>query len=91
LMLIMDVVAEIEDVEKQRMWAKTQKIIDHAINCFINRQLIYNLPEETLKDPVSMSTEHADFDGIELLALVLGGEIILIKLNSVIVMLLRKE
>lgn len=28
------------------MWAKTQKIVDHGINCFINRQLIYNLPEE---------------------------------------------
>jgi len=71
-----DVVAEIEDVEKQRMWTKTQKIADHGINCFINRQLIYNLPEEFFASKGIMSIEHADFDGIERLALVLGGEIV---------------
>merc|ERR1712137_289583 len=69
-------VAEIEDVEKQRMWAKSQKIVDHGINCFINRQLIYNLPEEFFASKGIMSIEHADFDGIERLALVLGGEIV---------------
>mmetsp|Transcript_123844 Transcript_123844/g.185091 ORF Transcript_123844/g.185091 Transcript_123844/m.185091 type:complete len:534 (-) Transcript_123844:30-1631(-) len=71
-----DVVAEIEDVEKQRMWTKTQKIADHGINCFINRQLIYNLPEEFFASKGIMSIEHADFDGIERLALVLGGDIV---------------
>jgi len=69
-------VAEIEEVERQRMWAKTQKIVDHGINCFINRQLIYNLPEEYFASKGIMSIEHADFDGIERLALVLGGEIV---------------
>ena len=39
-------VADIEDAEKERMWAKAKKIADHGIDCFINRQLIYNLPEE---------------------------------------------
>jgi len=70
------VVAEIEEVERQRMWTKTQKIVDHGINCFINRQLIYNLPEEFFASKGIMSIEHADFDGIERLALVLGGEIV---------------
>merc|ERR1712137_55365 len=69
-------VAEIEEVERQRMWAKAQKIADHGINCFINRQLIYNLPEEYFASKGIMSIEHADFDGIERLALVLGGEIV---------------
>jgi len=69
-------VAEIEEVERQRMWAKSQKIVDHGINCFINRQLIYNLPEEFFASKGIMSIEHADFDGIERLALVLGGEIV---------------
>ncbi len=32
--------------EQQRMWEKAKKIVDHGINVFINRQLIYNLPEE---------------------------------------------
>lgn len=39
-------VAEIEEAEKNKMRAKCQKIIDHGINCFINRQLIYNFPEQ---------------------------------------------
>ena len=34
-------VAEIEDAEKEKMRLKCKKIIDHGINCFINRQLIY--------------------------------------------------
>ena len=38
--------AEIEKAEKEKMKTKCQKIIDHGINCFINRQLIYNYPEE---------------------------------------------
>jgi len=39
-------VAEIEEAEKMKMRRKCQKIIDHGINVFINRQLIYNLPEQ---------------------------------------------
>ncbi|WIA38539.1 hypothetical protein OEZ86_001857 [Tetradesmus obliquus] len=68
-------VGEIEAAEKNKMREKCQKIIDHGINCFINRQLIYNFPEEIFADAGVMSIEHADFDGIERLALVLGGEI----------------
>lgn len=68
-------VADIELAEKDKMREKCQKIIKHGINCFINRQLIYNFPEEIFADAGVMSIEHADFDGIERLALVLGGEI----------------
>ncbi|KAF5178499.1 T-complex protein 1 subunit beta [Thalictrum thalictroides] len=49
-----------------------QKIIAHGINCFINRQLIYNFPEELFADAGILAIEHADFEGIERLALVTG-------------------
>jgi len=81
--------AKLEEAEKQKMLAKCQKIVDHGINCFINRQLIYNLPELFFAEKGVMSIEHADFEGIERLALVLGGEIVstfehpeLVKLGS---------
>lgn len=51
---------------------KCKRIIDHGINCFVNRQLIYNFPEEIFADAGVMAIEHADFDGIERLALVTG-------------------
>ncbi|XP_015967635.1 T-complex protein 1 subunit beta [Arachis duranensis] len=68
-------VAEIEGAEKEKMREKVQKIIGHGINCFVNRQLIYNFPEELFADAGILAIEHADFDGIERLALVTGGEI----------------
>jgi len=68
-------VSEIEIAEKDKMIAKCKKICNHGINVFINRQLIYNLPEQTFTENGVMSIEHADFDGIERLALVLGAEI----------------
>eukprot|EP00246_Nothoceros_aenigmaticus_P017770 TRINITY_DN8909_c0_g1_i1.p1 TRINITY_DN8909_c0_g1~~TRINITY_DN8909_c0_g1_i1.p1 ORF type:complete len:530 (-),score=140.30 TRINITY_DN8909_c0_g1_i1:172-1761(-) len=71
----MSKVADIEAAEKGKMKAKVQKIISHGINCFVNRQLIYNYPEELFADAGIMAIEHADFDGIERLALVTGGEI----------------
>jgi len=69
-------VAEIEQAEKEKMLQKCQRIVDHGINCFINRQLIYNLPEQFFTEKGVMAIEHADFDGIERLALVTGGEIV---------------
>merc|ERR1719473_2582019 len=68
-------VAEIEDAERDKMRSKCQKIIDHVVNVFINRQLIYNFPEEIFTAGGLMSIEHADFEGIERLAMVTGGEI----------------
>jgi len=58
------------------MLQKCQRIVDHQINCFINRQLIYNLPEQFFADHGVMAIEHADFEGIERLALVTGAEIV---------------
>lgn len=68
-------VAEIEEAEKNKMRNKCQKIIDHGINVFVNRQLIYNFPEQIFTSAGVVSVEHADFDGIERLAAVTGGEI----------------
>mmetsp|Transcript_31888 Transcript_31888/g.44205 ORF Transcript_31888/g.44205 Transcript_31888/m.44205 type:complete len:529 (+) Transcript_31888:119-1705(+) len=68
-------VAEIEQAEREKMRQKCANIVKHGINCFINRQLIYNFPEEIFADAGIMAIEHADFDGIERLALVTGGEI----------------
>jgi T-complex protein 1 subunit beta len=67
--------AQIEKEERDKMLAKCQKIVNHGINCFINRQLIYNLPEQFFAEKGIAAIEHADFEGIERLALVLGGEI----------------
>lgn len=67
--------AEVEKAEKDKMKKKCMKIVDHGINCFINRQLIYNYPEEIFAQNNIMAIEHADFDGIERLALVLGAEV----------------
>jgi T-complex protein 1 subunit beta len=69
-------VAAIEAQEKAKMREKCEKIIGHGINVFINRQLIYNFPEQIFAEAGVMAIEHADFDGIERLAAVLGGEIV---------------
>jgi len=68
-------VAELEVAEKEKMKNKVAKILKHEISVFINRQLIYNYPEQLFADAGVMAIEHADFDGIERLALVTGGEI----------------
>ena len=67
--------AELEKAEREKMKQKVERIKAHGINCFINRQLIYNWPEQLFSEAGIMSIEHADFDGIERLALVTGGEI----------------
>lgn len=69
-------VAELESAEKEKMKDKVAKILKHNCNVFINRQLIYNYPEQLFADAGVMAIEHADFDGIERLALVTGGEIV---------------
>ncbi|XP_050328550.1 LOW QUALITY PROTEIN: T-complex protein 1 subunit beta [Bactrocera neohumeralis] len=77
-------IADLELAEKEKMKDKVQKILNHNCNVFINRQLIYNYPEQLFADAGVMAIEHADFDnrtfsscyGIERLALVTGGEIV---------------
>jgi len=69
-------VAEIEEAEKQKMKNKIDKILAYKPDVFINRQLIYNYPEQLLADAGVMVIEHADFDGMERLSAVLGAEIL---------------
>merc|ERR1719333_844663 len=63
-------VAEVEQAEKDN------RILAYKPYVFINRQLIYNYPEQLLADANVMVIEHADFDGMERLAAVLGAEIL---------------
>lgn len=69
-------VAEIEDAENDKMIAKCDRILAHGCNVFVNRQLIYNRPEQYFTSKGIVAIEHADFDGVERLALVTGGEIV---------------
>lgn len=69
-------IADLEMAEKEKMKEKVDKILAHKCNVFINRQLIYNYPEQLFADAQIMSIEHADFDGIERLAYCTGGEIV---------------
>lgn len=39
---------------------------------YVSRQLIYNYPEQLFADAGVMAIEHADFEGVERLALVTG-------------------
>lgn len=55
---------------------QVDKICNHGCNCFINRQLIYNYPEELFAERGVLSIEHADFEGVERLANVTGGDIV---------------
>lgn len=67
--------AELEQAEKQKMKSKVEKIKAFGVNVFINRQLIYDYPEQLFTDAKINSIEHADFDGVERLALVTGAEV----------------
>jgi len=72
----MDKVGQIEDAEKRKMKAKIDKILAYKPDVFINRQLIYNYPEQLLQQAGVTVIEHADFDGVERLSAVLGSEIL---------------
>lgn len=69
-------VAEIEEAEKMKMKKKVEQILALKPDVFINRQLIYNYPEQLMAEKGVMVIEHADFDGTERLAAVLGAEIL---------------
>jgi len=72
----MEKVGQIEEAEKRKMKAKIDKILEFKPDVFINRQLIYNYPEQLLQQAGVCVIEHADFDGVERLAAVLGSEIL---------------
>lgn len=67
--------ADLEKAERLKMKTKVEKISKFGINVFINRQLIYDYPEQLFTDAGINSIEHADFDGVERLALVTGAEV----------------
>merc|ERR1712224_881909 len=71
-----EAVAEIEAAEKEKMKNKVERICKHGCNVFINRQLIYNYPDQLFKENGVMAIEHSDFDGTERLAAVLGADIV---------------
>lgn len=60
---------------QEKMKSKVDAIASHGINVFVNRQLIYNYPESLLAEKGILTIEHADFEGVERLSLVTGGEI----------------
>ncbi|KAM3137102.1 T-complex protein 1 subunit beta [Paramecium bursaria] len=72
----MEKVAEIEAAEKQKMKDKVDKIVKYQPTVFINRQLIYNYPEQLLADHKITVIEHADFEGMERIAAATGAEIL---------------
>ena len=71
-----DELAQIEAAERKKMIAKCEKIAQHKMKIFINRQLIYDLPEQFFTEHGINSVEHADFAGVERLALVTNGDIV---------------
>ncbi|GFE52750.1 T-complex beta subunit [Babesia ovis] len=71
-----EAVRALEQSEKQKMKNKVDRILRHGCNVFINRQLIYNYPDQLFKEAGVMTIEHSDFDGMERLAKCLGGEIV---------------
>ncbi|EPR77775.1 T complex protein 1 subunit beta [Spraguea lophii 42_110] len=68
--------SDLEKAEKDRMKAKIEKMCSYNIDCFINRQLIYDYPSQLFNENGVVPLEHADFDGVERLASVLGGKIV---------------
>lgn len=71
----LETVAGIEKAEKDKMKAKVDRICESGCNVFINRQLIYNYPEQLFAEKGVLAIEHADFEGVERLAAVLGADI----------------
>lgn len=67
---------KIEISEKQRMIEKINLITKNPIDLFINRQIIYDFPMQLLRKEGVSVIENADFDGVEKLNKVLGGNII---------------
>lgn len=72
----MDKVAEIEQAERDKMKRKVERILAYKPDIFINRQLIYNYPEQLFAEKGVTVIEHADFEGVERLSRSLGAEIL---------------
>ncbi|KAL8449000.1 hypothetical protein Emed_003352 [Eimeria media] len=71
-----EAVHQLELAEKEKMKQKVDKILAYKCDVFINRQLIYNYPDQLFKAAGVAAIEHSDFDGMERLAAALGAEIL---------------
>ena len=71
-----DKIAEIQTAEREKMKEKVDKILAYKPDVFINRQLIYDYPEQLFAEKGIMVIEHADFEGVERLSKALGSEIL---------------
>lgn len=69
-------VAEIQAAEREKMKEKVDKIIAYKPDVFINRQLIYDYPQQLFAEKGVLVIEHADFEGVERLSKALGSEIL---------------
>ncbi len=69
-------VQEVSEAEKMKMKEKIDKIVAYEPTVFINRQLIYDYPEQLLIEHGITVIEHADFEGIERISAALGAEIL---------------
>lgn len=67
---------KIEIAEKEKMISKVETICAIPFDLFINRQIIYDYPFQLLKKKGLAVIEHADFDGVERLNKVLGGNLL---------------
>jgi len=70
--------SKIEDAERERMEEKVNLITkpENEIDVFINRQIMYDHFLQLFKERNVVAIEHADFDGVERLANVLGSKIL---------------
>lgn len=66
----------IEEAEKEKMARKVAQIASLPFDLFVNRQIIYDYPMQLLRSTGLSVIEHADFDGVERLNKVLGGNLI---------------
>lgn len=71
-----DKMYEIEQAEQEKMRDKIKNILEYKPDVFINRQLIYDYPEQLLNRSNVMVIEHADFEGVERLSKALKAEIV---------------
>lgn len=68
--------ANIENAEKEQMISKIDAISKIPFDLFVNRQIIYDYPNQLLENKGIKVIEHADFDGVERLNKVLGGSLV---------------
>lgn len=67
---------EIEDAEKEKMKNKIELLTSVEHDLLVNRQLVYDYPMQLLKNKGVKVIENANFDGVERLNKVVGGNLL---------------